>query len=351
MRKYAFLAILGFAGCFGGATPPDTGARSAVDAGAADTGHNRTPPDAGFGGGLGQRCQRSSDCFDPTHRCYVGSYPNTFLRCTHTCGRDEDCYPFAEAAGLTHDEAVCEIPANTAGTRSYCVQKPPPPPDGGVLADVAGDVGGDVGDIGPRHDAGPGQAPGSRCTSADQCRGLLCVQGFSGDSFCSQRCETDIDCVDYAARAGLTERTSACVAVAGQPNRVCNEVASVPRPGWSARLPRGLNEVRARATLGADRSVVIRDFYYDGQSDGQQVFIGLSLGPITAEGMVPISIDLRCRGGVCGAGHPCAGTNGVCHDADLTLTIPAGLGYSDFDRIAIVGMPQGIAWSEGIFAP
>jgi hypothetical protein len=352
-----FYGVLGALVLLGTACTSDDGGTDAgavdsgqVDAATPDLGPNPPPPDAGFGGGLGARCQRSTDCDDPGHHCKGGNYPNTYLRCTVTCGRDEDCYDFAEGAGVTRDEVACEIPANAGGsTRSWCLQTPPPPPDAGPGGDVGEADGGVIGDGGPQPDLGAGQVPGSRCSYDEQCRHGRCVRGFSGDSFCTVPCTSADECAEFRANSGLDEAHSACVDVEGE--RVCNEVPAVPRPGWGAVLPRGINGVRARITLTENRGFRVRDFYYDGQRHGQEVYIGVSLGPITQQSFVPVSINLRCRGGQCAEGHPCALTNGVCTDADFELVLPEGLAYSQFDRVAIVGMPQALAWSEAALEP
>ena len=337
-----------FAGCPEAEQPIDDGGVVVSDSGPADTGVDPIP-DAGFGGGLGARCQRSSDCTDPSHQCYVGHGPNLHLRCTTTCVRDEQCYDFAEAAGLSRDEVACEIPANYQGTRHWCVQTPPPAPDAGPGGDAGLGDGGVAEDAGGSGDAGQGQGVGARCTDHQQCDSRRCMQGFSGDSFCSRSCTTDDDCAAYGAAAGLQPENVACVDI--DEEMLCNEVPALPRVGWTADLRPGINGVSARITLMPDRQIRVRNLIYDGQRDGQEVYLAFSLGPITAESMIPISVNLRCRGGQCVDGHPCASTNGVCSEADFDLPMPEGLAYDSFDRASVVGMPQGLAWSEGLFEP
>ena len=133
--------------------------------------------------------------------------------------------------------------------------------------------------------------------------------------------------------------------------RLCREVAAVPRPGWTARLEAGLFEVRARISLSDAHSLQVRDFYYDGRRHGQEVYIALSSGPINAQNAILVSINLRCFAGQCLEGHPCEQTEGTCSDADFDLPLPIGLMYDQFDRASIVGMPQGVAWSEAEFRP
>jgi hypothetical protein len=64
-----------------------------------------------------------------------------------------------------------------------------------------------------------------------------------------------------------------------------------------------------------------------------------------------VSVNLRCFAGQCLEGHPCEQTEGTCSDADFDLPLPIGLMYDQFDRASIVGMPQGVAWSEAEFRP
>ncbi|MDE0882839.1 MAG: hypothetical protein OSB21_09605 [Myxococcota bacterium] len=346
---FAFSLILVLAAC-----PQDDPALDAgieqQDAATADLGPAPGLPDAGFGGGIVARCQRDIDCDDPSHKCLVGNYPNTRLRCSATCVRLEQCFDFAEGAGISNEEVVCELPSNRVTTRLWCIQTPPPPPDAGPDGGSAGDGGlGDGGDTGPAFDAGAGQLPGSRCTANEQCRNMRCVPGFSGDKYCTVPCTGAEDCFEFRTNSQLDEAHSACAEHNGE--NVCIEVAAVPRVGWSAVLARGLNEVRARILLTENRGLRVRDFYYDGGRHGQEVYIGVSLGPVSAQSFVPVSIDLRCRGGVCGDGHPCAQTLGTCNDADFELLLPEGLAYEAFDRVAIVGMPQGLGWSEAVFVP
>ena len=354
MRISAPLAmmVLVMSACSSGNGGTDAGLNGGgpEDAATADLGPNPAPPDAGFGGGLGARCLRHSDCDDPSHKCLIGNYPNTRLRCSQTCVRDEQCYPFAEGAGITEQEVACELPQNFPNnTRYWCIQTPPPPPDAGPGQDASqpGDSG--VGDSGPEVDAGAGQAPGSRCDRNDQCRHGRCVRGFSGDSYCTIPCVAESDCDEFRTNAGLDLAHSACAEEGGE--RLCREVAAVPRPGWSAVLRRGLNEVSARVTLTDNRGLRIRDFEYDGRRHGQEVYFAVSLGAVNAQNATLVSINLRCRGGACEDGHPCAQTQGTCSDADFELVLPEGLTYEQFDRVSIVGMPQGLAWSEAEFTP
>ena len=350
MKRWTFCVALAGLACTGEEPTPDAGAAAPLDAGTPDTGAASRPPDAGFGGGLGARCQRDTDCDNPSHKCLVGNYPNTYLRCSKTCVRVESCFDYAEGAGISNEEVTCEVPANRETTRLWCLQVPPPPPDAGPGADggVAADGGGE-GDAGPEPDAGAGQAPGSRCDRDEQCRHQRCLRGFSGDSFCAAPCVTDDDCAEFRANAQLDEARSACVE--DQDEGLCREVAAVPRPGWTASLERGLQDVRGRVTLTDQRTLRVRDFYYDGRRHGQEVYLALSLGPINADNGILVSINLRCFGGRCLNGHPCAETQGTCSDADFDLALPDDLTFDQFDRASVVGMPQGVAWTEAEFRP
>ena len=81
------------------------------------------------------------------------------------------------------------------------------------------------------------------------------------------------------------------------------------------------------------------------------MYFAVSLGAVAVGNVTLVSMDLRCRGGICGEGHPCALTQGTCNNADFDLVLPEGLGYEQFDRVSIVGMPQALAWSEAEFTP
>jgi hypothetical protein len=352
MRFSSLGLMLLLVACSGGDPAADAGAGDGglADAAQADLGGTPAPPDAGFGGGLGARCLRHTDCDDPSHKCLIGAHPNTRLRCSQTCVRDEQCFPFAEGASLTREEVACELPQNFQTTRFWCVQTPPPVPDGGPNQDASasGDSGA-AGDLGPVPDTGAGQAPGSRCDRDDQCRHGRCRRGFSGDSFCTVPCVDEAGCQEFRTNSALDLAHSACIDQDGE--RLCREVAALPRPGWDAVLRRGLNEVRARVILTENRGLRIRDFYYDGRRHGQEVYIAVSLGAVTVDNVILVSMNLRCRGGICGEGHPCALTVGTCNNADFELVLPEGLGYDQFDRVSIVGMPQGLAWSEAEFTP
>ena len=350
-RLFVMLCIVGLSACSGDEPNVDAGAPAPiVDAAVVDTGSASRPPDAGFGGGLGARCQRDSDCDNPSHKCLIGNYPNTRHRCSTTCVRTESCYDYAEGAGISRDEVTCEVPSNRETTRLWCIQIPPPPPDAGMGADAGeGADGGGVSDGGGDFDAGAGQAPGSRCDRDDQCRHQRCVRGVSGDSFCAAPCTSDDDCAEFRTNSGLDELHSACIEDNGE--RLCAEVAAVPRPGWTARLEAGLFEVRARISLSDAHSLQVRDFYYDGRRHGQEVYIALSSGPINAQNAILVSPNLRCFAGQCLEGHPCEQTEGTCSDADFDLPLPVGLMYEQFDRASVVGMPQGVAWSEAEFRP
>ena len=47
-------------------------------------------------------------------------------------------------------------------------------------------------------------------------------------------------------------------------------------------------------TLTDQRTLRVRDFYYDGRRHGQEVYLALSLGPINADNGILVSINLRC---------------------------------------------------------
>jgi hypothetical protein len=104
-------------------------------------------------------------------------------------------------------------------------------------------------------------------------------------------------------------------------------------------------------TLTDNHSLQVRDFYYDGRRQGQEVYIALSSGAINADNAILVSINLRCFGGTCLDGHPCAEAQGTCSDADFDLPLPVGLTYDQFDRVSVLGMPQGVAWTEAEFSP
>ena len=104
MKRWTLCVALAGLACTGEEPTPDAGAAAPLDAGTPDTGAASRPPDAGFGGGLGARCQRDTDCDNPSHKCLVGNYPNTYLRCSKTCVRVESCFDYAEGAGISNEE-------------------------------------------------------------------------------------------------------------------------------------------------------------------------------------------------------------------------------------------------------
>ena len=243
MKRWTFCVALAGLACTGEEPTPDAGAAAPLDAGTPDTGAPSRPPDAGFGGGLGARCQRDTDCDNPSHKCLVGNYPNTYLRCSKTCVR-ESCFDYAEGAGISNEEVTCEVPANRETTRLWCLQVPPPPPDAGPGADggVAADGGGE-GDAGPEADAGAGQAPGSRCDRDEQCRHQRCLRGFSGDSFCAAPCVTDDDCAEFAPTRSSTRRAAPALKTKVRGSAVrwppCRDRGGPPRLSAACRMYAG----------------------------------------------------------------------------------------------------------------
>ena len=294
MKRWTLCVALAGLACTGEEPTPDAGAAAPLDAGTPDTGAASRPPDAGFGGGLGARCQRDTDCDNPSHKCLVGNYPNTYLRCSKTCVRGSRVLITPRAPVSRTKRSPVRSPPTVRrhgfGACRYLLLRPTPD-----LAPMGASrlMGAREGDTGSEPDAGAGQAPGSRCDRDEQCRHQRCLRGFSGDSFCAAPCVTDDDCAEFAPTPSSTRARSACVEDQGE--GLCREVAAVPRPGWTASLERGLQDVRGRVTLTDQRTLRVRDFYYDGRRHGQEVYLALSLGPINADNGILVSINLRCR--------------------------------------------------------
>ena len=65
----------GWARLYGRGADVRCGCCGALDAGTPDTGAPSRPPDAGFGGGLGARCQRDTDCDNPSTSASSATIP------------------------------------------------------------------------------------------------------------------------------------------------------------------------------------------------------------------------------------------------------------------------------------
>ena len=153
----------------------------------------------------------------------------------------------------------------------------------------------------------------------------------------------------FEPNPGLDELHSACVEEDGE--RLCREVAAVPRPGWTARLRSGLVRGRSISLSDAHSFTSSRLLLRRKTSWSRGLYCAEDSGPINAQNAILVSINLRCFAGQCLEGHPCEQTEGTCSDADFDLPLPIGLMYDQFDRASIVGMPQGVAWSEAEFRP
>ncbi len=342
----------------GGDNPADAGA--SIDASRPDLG---PPPfDAGFAGTLGSLCSQTADCLDHRQRCYVGTANGSFPRCTVDCNDLEDCIDFAQGASISLDDTDCARPANSSGSRRFCVQSPGrgggTEPDAGVSDGGEGlDAAGDVGplDAGPQPDLGPGQVPGTYCTRADHCRGQRCLAGETGDPRCAASCEQAVDCVDWATIAQLDMDRVGCLE--HETGRYCGEVRRVPSVGWNADLVTRLHGVSGRVRIDEGPALTFRRFHYDGSAHGLDVVLALSLGDpeiAAAEGrLIVVKGRMTCRIQGCPDDHPCL-PNGNCNGAQFTVPMPEGVQFQDFDHVTVFDRAagaNGTAFATGEFQP
>jgi hypothetical protein len=335
--------------------PSATDAGVVVDTGPADSGVSRH--DAGFGGGLGARCNASRECTNPLHRCYSGPWAGSNLRCTRACGDGDDCLDFADAIAKTTDHVTCDRPANTQGTRVWCLERPNASSQDAGFLDGGADAGSDAGagDSGPAVDAGPGQAPGAFCTDSEQCRSGLCLAGRAGEARCTVPCATVDDCAEFNEIAHLESYRLGCATVAGHGESVCAETPATPQVGWRAIMDPHLHSIRGRGTLREGHQLRIQRFDYDGQRHGIDVVLALSLGEpqqAFAENRLIVLLDgLRCIGN-CAADHPCGDNNGVCSSKTIDIDLPVGLTLDQFDRLSVFDRAgPGSVFAAGEFLP
>jgi hypothetical protein len=347
------LTALALTACPNNEAAVDAGA--VTDAGAPDGGITRH--DAGFGGGLGARCNASRECTNPLHRCYSGPWAGSNLRCTRACGEGDDCVDFANAIASTTDHVTCDRPANTQGTRVWCLERPNASSQDAGFLDSGPDAGGDAGpqDGGPAFDAGPGQDPGAFCNDAEQCRSGLCLAGATGEARCTVPCAAVEDCAEFNEIAHLEDYRLTCGEVEGHAGQVCAETPAVPQVGWRAIMQTHLHSIRGRGTLREGHQLRIQRFFYDGQRHGIDVVLAVSLGEpqqaFAENRLIVLLDDLRCIG-TCSATHPCADNNGVCSSKTIDIDLPVGLSLDQFDRLSVFDRAgPGSVFAAGEFLP
>lgn len=345
-----------------------------ADAGASQTDAARpdlgpAPFDAGFLGTLGSICSQTADCLDHQQRCYVGSANGSRPRCTVDCNDLEDCVAFSAGATLSLDDVDCNRPANSSGSRKYCVESPGrgggPDLDAGSEDVPAGSDGGaDVGpiDAGPQPDLGPGQVSGTFCSRTEHCRSQLCLAGVVGEERCADRCQSREDCADFAAIAQLEMDRVDCLENPNGGSNYCGEVRLVPGIGWNADLVTRLHNVSGRVRIeeipgGEGTRLNFRQFNYDGSANGLDVVLALSLGDPEGAAergeLIVVRGQMTCRIRGCPDDHPCL-PNGNCNGAQFTVPLPALVEFSDFDHVSVFDRAagaNGTAFATGEFLP
>ena len=359
MRVLVLATFLFTIACPGSGDPTDD-VGVVLDAGVSDPGP--TAFDAGFAGTLGSLCSQTSDCLDHRQRCYVGNANGSLPRCTVDCNDLDDCVEFSTGARISLDDTDCARPANSSGSRRFCVQSPGrgggSDLDAGASDTAAGsDVGMDAGlaDLGPQPDLGPGQVPGTFCSRPDHCRGQRCLAGETGDPRCAASCEQAEDCADWAEIAQLSMDRVSCFD--HEEGRYCGESRRVPSIGWSADLVTRLHGVSGRVRIDEGPSLSFRRFIYDGSAHGLDVVLALSLGDpevaAAAGTLIIVKGRMTCRIQGCPEDHPCL-PNGNCNGAQFSVPLPVGIQFQDFDHVTVFDRAagaDGTAFATGEFEP
>lgn len=108
----------------------------------------------------------------------------------------------------------------------------------------------------------------------------------------------------------------------------------VPGVGWEAELVGTAHDVAGTAVIVDERTIEVRDFVYDGGGINARVFL-------LVDGE-DFHRDLELTENL--VGEPSDGET-------LTLTLPEGAGFEDFNLITLWCIPAGVSFGSGVFAP
>lgn len=127
--------------------------------------------------------------------------------------------------------------------------------------------------------------------------------------------------------------SAACAEPVGSGDGIVSE-DEVPGVGWTAELETIAHDVSGTAVIVDEDTIEIRDFVYDGGGLNARFFL-------LPDGAA-FSRDIELTDNL--VGSPASGDT-------LTVDIPDGVAFEDFNLITLWCIPVGTSFGDGVFTP